>query len=87
MSQATPAQYLISLCTTAQQSDETFGVAVRISSSNSKFEAAATKVIHSILTFAPAPNAMAVEFLIELEKVPGMSHLGKRLHFILAGFR
>jgi len=85
MSQATPAQYLISLCTAAQQSDEPFDVAVRIGSFNSKFEAATSKVIHSILTFSPAPNTMAVEFLNELRKVAGMASLGKCSLCIPAG--
>jgi len=73
----TPAQYLISLCTTAQQSDQSFGIAIRIGTSNSKFQFEATNVIHSILMFSPAPDTMAVEFLNELEKVEGISSLGK----------
>jgi hypothetical protein len=85
MSQATPAQYLISLCTATQQSDEPFGVAVRIGSSDSKFEAAASKVIHSVLTFSPAPDTMAVEFLNELSKVAGMASLGKWSLYIPVG--
>ena len=79
----TPSQYLITLCTAVQQSDEPFGVAVRIGSSNSKFNAVATmKVIHSILTFSPAPDAVAVEFLHELSKVTGMASLGKYFSFL-----
>ena len=76
-SQMIPAQYLISLCTIAQQSGESFGIAMRIGTSNSKFQFEATKVIHSILIFSPAPDTMAVEFLNELEKVEGISSLGK----------
>lgn len=79
MSSAAPAQYLITLCTFSQQPDidEPFGVAVRIGSSDSKFTTATSKVIHSILTFAPAPDTVAVEFLNELSKVTGMASLGK----------
>jgi hypothetical protein len=49
MSGETPKQYLISLCTAAQEADESFGVAVRIGASNSKFNVEAIKVIHGIL--------------------------------------
>ena len=79
MSSAAPAQYLITLCAATQQPDldEPFGVAVRIGSSDSKFKAAATKVIHSILEFSPAADTVAVEFLNELSKVTGMASLGK----------
>ena len=76
-SSAAPSQYLITLCTAAQQSDEPFGVAVRIGSSDSKFSATTSKVIHSILTFSPAPDTMAVKFLNELRKVTGIETLGK----------
>ena len=75
---AAPSQYLITLCAAAQQSDEPFGIAVRIGSSDSKFNTATSKVIHSILTFSPAPDTMAVEFLNELRKVTGIETLGKR---------
>ena len=74
---AAPSQYLITLCAAAQQSDEPFGIAVRTGSSDSKFNATASKVIHSILTFSPAPDTMAVEFLNELRKVTGIETLGK----------
>lgn len=79
MSSAAPAQYLISLCTAAQQLglDGSFGVAVRIGSSDLKFKAPTTKVIHSILTFSPAPDTVAVEFLNELSKVTGIRSQGK----------
>ena len=79
MSSVAPAQYLITLCTAAQQPDldEPFGVAVRIGSSDLKFKAATTKVIHSILSFSPAADTVAVEFLNELSKVTGMASLGK----------
>ena len=79
MSSAAPTQYLITLCTATQQLglDEYFGVAVRFGSSDSKFKAPTTKVIHSILTFSPAPDSVAVEFLNELSKVTNMGSLGK----------
>jgi len=77
MSQMTPAQYLISLCTTGQQLNQSFGLAIRIGTSNPKFQFETTKVIHSILMFSPSPDTMAVAFLNELEKVKGISFLGK----------
>jgi hypothetical protein len=67
-----------------QQSNESFGIATRIGSSNSEFQFEATKVIHSIVAFSPAPDTMAAQFLIELEKVKGMSSLGKHLFCILS---
>ncbi|KAJ3569579.1 hypothetical protein NP233_g4960 [Leucocoprinus birnbaumii] len=48
---------------------------MRIGASNSKFNIESTKVIHKILTFSPAPDAVAVEFLNELEKVKGITSL------------
>jgi hypothetical protein len=88
MSSAAPAQYLITLCNAAQQPDleEPFGVVVRIGLSDSKFKAATTKVIHSILTFSPAADAVAVEFLNELSKVTGMAGLGTWSLCIPVGF-
>jgi hypothetical protein len=87
MSSAAPARYLVALCTATRQSDEPFGVAVRIGSSNSKFKAATTEVIYSIVTFlAPAPDTVAVEFLNELSKVTGMASLGKWSLCIPVGF-
>jgi hypothetical protein len=76
MSHVTPAEYLISLCTLAQECQESFGIAMRIGASNSKFNVEATKVIHSILPFSLAPDTVAVEFLNEFEKVKGI-----RWHF------
>ena len=71
------AQHLIALCDTAQGKDESFGIAVRIGASHSKFKIESTKVIRSVLTFSPASESVAAEFLNELAKVPGISHLGK----------
>jgi hypothetical protein len=67
---------LISLCDAARKSGASFGIAMRIGSSNSNFSVPATKVIHSILSFSLAPDTMAVEFLNGLEKVKGISFLG-----------
>jgi len=86
MSQIAPAEYLISLCILAQESQESFGIATRIGASNSKFNVEATKVIHSILTFSPAPNAVAVEFLRELENVKGIAFLGQWSLCVHVGF-
>jgi hypothetical protein len=86
MSQIAPAEYFISLCNLAQESQESFGIAIRIGASNSKFNVEATKVIHSILTFSPAPDTVAVEFLNELEKVEGMEFLGQGRFVFLQGF-
>ena len=72
----TPKGYLLTLCTAIQESGDSSGVAVRIGSSVS-FNVEATKVIHGILTFSPAPDSMAVEFLNELAKVSGMEYLGE----------
>ena len=71
------AQYLIALCDAAQGKDESFGIAVRNGASHSKFKIETTKVIRSVLTFSPASESVAVEFINELAKVPGISHLGK----------
>ena len=86
MSQIAPAEYLISLCTLAQESQESFGIAMRIGASNSKLNLEATKVIHSILTFSPAPDTVAVEFLNELEKVKDIAFLGRWSLCVPAGF-
>ncbi|KIM36522.1 hypothetical protein M413DRAFT_288172 [Hebeloma cylindrosporum] len=75
MSQIGPAEYLISLCTLAQESGESFGIAMRIGALTSQFNVEASKVIHSIVTFSPAPASVAIEFLNELEKVKGIAFL------------
>jgi hypothetical protein len=75
----TPKIYLLTLCTAVQESGKSLGIAVRIGSSNSKINVEASKVIHGILTFSPAPDSMAVHFLNELEKVHGMRYLGGSL--------
>ena len=80
------AQYLIALCNAAQDSDQSFGIAVRIGASDSKFKVEASKIIHSVLSFSTAPESVAAEFLNELAKVSGISHLGRKSHFIPARF-
>jgi len=39
------------------------------------------------LTFSPAPDAVAIEFLNELEKVKGIAFLGQLSLCVPAGFR
>jgi hypothetical protein len=73
----TPKEYILALCTAIQESGESLGVAVRTGSSTSVFNVEATKVIHGILTFSPAPDSMAIEFLNEIAKVSGMRYLGE----------
>jgi len=75
MSRIAPKDYLLTLCTTVQEANKSFSVAVRIGMSDLKFNIESTKVIHSILTFSPAPDLMAAEFLNKLERVSGMADL------------
>jgi hypothetical protein len=68
----------VTLCTAVQESGESLSVVVRIGrsiSSNSNVEA--IELIRGILTFSPAPDSMAIEFLNELAKVSGMEYLGE----------
>jgi len=44
-------------------------------------------VMQSILTFSPAPDAVAIEFLNELEKVEGIAVLGQLSLCVPVGFR
>jgi hypothetical protein len=57
------------------QRSESFGVAIRIGASSSMFNVESTKVIHVLLTFSPASDLMAREFLKELQKVSGIHDL------------
>ena len=70
-----PKQYVLALCTAVEESGKSLGVAMRIGPSSSKVNVEATKVIRGILTFSPAPDSMAIEFLNELTKVSGMADL------------
>jgi hypothetical protein len=75
--QGLAAPYLISLCDAAQNSDFSFGVASRLGTQSSTFNVDAAKLIHSIVTFSPASESVAIEFLHEFQKVWGIEYLGK----------
>jgi hypothetical protein len=80
--------YILSLCDTINnQSDISFGIAVRIGTKDSIFQFETSKVIYSIVNFSPAAESVSVEFLNEFEKVDGLEPLGNRLsvyqHFVL----
>ena len=81
-----PKGYVVTLCTTVQESGESLGAAVRIGWSISNFNVEATKVIHGILTFSPASDSLAIEFLNELAKVSGMEYLGEQSLSFTQGF-
>ena len=72
---ASAAPYLLALCDTAKNSTFSFGVATRLGAQSSKFEIDAAKLIHSMVTFSPAPESVAIEFLQEFQKVGGVQHL------------
>ena len=80
--------YILSLCDIINnQTDISFGIAVRIGAKDSIFQFETSKVIHSIVNFSPAAESVSVEFLNEFEKVDGLEPLGNRLsvyrHFVL----
>jgi hypothetical protein len=69
--------YTLSLCNTVNnQSDISFGIAVRIGAKDSIFQFETSKVIHSIVNFSPAPESVSVEFLNEFKMVDGLGPLG-----------
>jgi hypothetical protein len=68
------APYLLSLCEAAQESRFTFGVATRLGDRSSTFKIDSTKLIHSVVTFSPARESVAIEFLQEFQKVVGISN-------------
>ena len=70
------APYILALCEAAQRSSVTFGLATRLGAQNSSFNICAAKVIHSIVTFSPATERVALEFLNEFQKVYCLRHLG-----------
>jgi hypothetical protein len=72
------ASYLLSLCDATQESCLSFGSATRLDSDtqDSAFKVDVTKVIHSIVTFSPAPESVAMQFLQEFRNVSGIKHLG-----------
>ena len=71
------APYLLALCDAAQESDLSFGPATRLGATTATFDIPAAKVIHSLVTFSPASESVAIEFLNEFEKVPCLKHLGR----------
>jgi len=70
------APYLISLCDAAGKSRFSFGVATRLDTQDPTFNIEATKLISSIVTFSPAQESVAIEFLQKFQKIPGIRHLG-----------
>jgi hypothetical protein len=70
------APYILALCEAAQQSSVTFGMATRLGAQNQSFNVDAAKVIHSIVTFSPATESVAIDFLNEFQKVSCLHHLG-----------
>jgi hypothetical protein len=71
------ASYLLSLCDATQESCLSFGFATRLDSDqDSAFKVNITKVIHSIVTFSPAPESVAMKFLQEFHNVSVIQHLG-----------
>ena len=62
-SQISPADYILALCNTAEESKQSLGTAVRFGMSNAQFQFEVTKVIHSIVTFSPAVDAVATDLL------------------------
>ena len=85
---ALKAPYLLALCDAAQASDVNFGLARRrrrLGTQSSTLNVPATRVIHSVVTFSPASETVAVEFLVEFQKVSALSDLGTVIfHSLLA---
>jgi len=77
-SQISPAKYLLVLCNAAEESDKSLGTAVRLGASDARFQFEVTKVIHSIVTFFPAADPVAVDFLKRLGGIKDISHLGRQ---------
>jgi hypothetical protein len=79
------ADYVLSLCDAVHEHPKVnFGMAGRIGMQNS-YNTEASKVIHSLVTFSPAPESVSEEFLKELQKVHGMAPLGVLLICMLIG--
>jgi hypothetical protein len=70
------APYLLAFCEVAQESNIDFGPARRLGTQSPTFSVQATRVIHSLVTFSPARESLAIEFLGEFQKVSALSHLG-----------
>jgi hypothetical protein len=70
------ANYVLSLCDAVHEHPRvSFGIAVRVGLQSS-LNVEASKVIHSLVTFSPAPESVSEEFLNELRKVHGIAPLG-----------
>ena len=70
------APYLISLCDAVENSDLSLGVVTRLGVQSSTFKLDAARLIKSVVTFSPASESVAIEFLFELQKVSGFGDLG-----------
>ena len=79
------ADYVLALCEAINASPViSLGTAVRIDTPNS-FENDASKIIQSLVTFSPAPEAVPVEVLNELQKIDGLAPLSKLLIWMQIG--
>jgi len=76
---ASKAPYLLKLCELAQSSDIFLGLATRLGAQCSTFNLDAIRVIQSIVTFSPAQESVAIEFLFEFERVSHIKHEGNVL--------
>ena len=70
------APYLLSLCDLAKTSEFSFGMVSRLHTQTSTFKVEASKLIHGIVTFSPASESMAIQFLHEFEKISYLKDLG-----------
>ncbi len=70
------APYFISLCDAVANSDLSLGEVSRLGVQSSTFELDAARLIKSIVTFSPASESVAIEFLFELQNVSGLGDLG-----------
>ena len=69
------APYLISLCDAVANSDFSLGEVTRLGIQSSTFKLDTATLIKSIVTFSPASESVAIEFLFELQKVSGFEDL------------
>jgi hypothetical protein len=75
-------EYVLSLCAAINEKPSvSLRITVRIGTQNSTFNVEASKVIHGIVTFSPAPESVSLEFLNELGQVDGLEQLGN-LNFL-----
>ena len=70
------APYLLSLCDLAKISGFSFGIISRLYTQTSTLKVEASRLIRDIVTFSPASESMAIEFLYEFEKVSYLKDLG-----------